>query len=270
MKECASQIAGLAVLLFLVAFFLIPPVFRRFFKRFTVYEYQKGLRYRRGKLDGLLEPGLYWIYIPAETITAIDGRLRFVSVPGQEIVSSDGVSLKISIAAQYTVSDPVRAVNEVENYIDSLYITLQLCLRDIVQELAIDDIMASRSAISEKLMERSKDKAAELGLTLHSANVKDFMLPGDLKKVFAQVVNARKEGLAALERARGETAALRNLANASALMEKNPALLTLRTIQSLEGSKGNTVIMGMPGGMLPVPVKGKEHEASGDAGASET
>jgi len=262
--------AALAVILFLLAFFLIPSVFRKLFKRFTVYEYQKGLRYRRGKFDGIVEPGLYWIYIPAENIMAVDSRLRSVSVPGQEIVSSDGVSLKISIAAQFRVSDPVKAVNEVENYCDALYVALQLSLRDIVQELAIDEIMASRSAISEKLMERSKDKAAELGLTLHSADVKDFMLPGDLKKVFAQVVNARKEGLAALEKARGETAALRNLANASSLLEKNPTLLTLRALQSLEGSKGNTVIMGMPGGVFPVPLKGKEHEASGDAGASET
>lgn len=260
MKDCISLVVGMAVILFFMVFIIIPPVFRRFFSRITIFEFQKGLRYSRGKFDCIVEPGQYWIYNSVTTITVVDRRMRFVSVPGQEIVSSDGISLKMSIAAYYRISDPVKAIHEVENYQDALYLALQLSLRDIVQAMAIDDIMASRSTISEKMLENSKAKAEELGLTLLEASVKDFMLPGDLKKVFSQVVNARKEGLAALEKARGETAALRNLANAASLMEKNPALLSLRTIQSIESSRGNTVILGMPNTMFPLPLMGKGNE----------
>ena len=73
------------------------------------------------------------------------------------------------------------------------------------------------------------------------------MFPGDLKNVFAQVVNARKEGLASLERARGETAALRHLANAAKLMEGNPELMQLRLLQALKEGSGNTIVLKMPG-----------------------
>jgi regulator of protease activity HflC (stomatin/prohibitin superfamily) len=84
------------------------------------------------------------------------------------------------------------------------------------------------------------------------------MFPGELKNIFAQVVSARNEGLAALERARGETAALRNLANAAKLLEDNPAMLQLRMLQAIESKSGNTIILStVPGdtGLLSLPRK---------------
>jgi regulator of protease activity HflC (stomatin/prohibitin superfamily) len=80
------------------------------------------------------------------------------------------------------------------------------------------------------------------------------MFPGDLKKVFAEVLKAKQEGQAALERARGESASLRNLANAARLLESNPALQNLRLIQTI-GTAGTTLVMGLPSGFLPVNAK---------------
>src|SRR4030067_2173938 len=93
------------------------------------------------------------------------------------------------------------------------------------------------------LLGSSKDKASELGVELLAVNIKDIMFPGELKNIYAQVVNARNEGLAALERARGESAALRNLANAAKLMENNPALFQLRLLQAVGSNSGNTIIL---------------------------
>ena len=123
---------------------------------------------------------------------------------------------------------------------------LQLNLRDIIGSLTVDDILVKRDEIGTQLTEKSKPQAAEIGIELSFANLKDVMFPGELKNIFAQVVNARKEGLAALERARGESAALRSLANASSVFENNPNLLQLRTLQMLEKSTGNTVVLMPP------------------------
>src|SRR4051812_50217013 len=79
-------------------------------------------------------------------------------------------------------------------------------------------------------------------------DVRDIMVPTELKRAFAGIVAARREGEAALERARGETAALRSLANAGRLVEDNPGLLQLRILQQLGASSGNTIMLGMPGG----------------------
>lgn len=105
-----------------------------------------------------------------------------------------------------------------------------------------------------------RPRAEELGLDLRSVDLRDLTFPGDLKRTFAQVVAARHEGLAALERARGETAALRNLANAARMMEGNPALLHLRLIQQLGSAGGNTIVLGLPASTTPLPVRGDSGE----------
>lgn len=95
------------------------------------------------------------------------------------------------------------------------------------------------------------------------------MFPGNLKQMFAQVVKARKEGQAALEKARGETAALRNLANAAKMIESHPNLLNLRLLQSVGESSGNTLVLGMPSQATTFPIKSNAKESTAAKQASE-
>ncbi len=205
-----------------------------------------------------MPPGQYW-YMPWFTaVRKVDIRPRFASVAGQEVLSSDGVTLKVSLAANYEVVSPDTAVNKVLNFQETLYTELQLALRQIVGAADIDSLLAARDEISKKLAEMTAARAEEIGLRLISVSIKDIMFPGPLKEMFAQVVSARKEGLAALEKARGETAALRHLANAAKTLESNPTLMQLRILQTLGGSSGNTLVLGLPAqtGVLPVKVGG--------------
>ena len=223
------------------AFLLLRAVVRKA----VVLEYEKGLLYRRGAFRRVLGPGQYWFLRPITRIVKVDARRRFVTVPNQDILTSDNVSLKLSVAAEFDVVDPARAVNTVQDYEQALYLRLQLALRGIVGGLPADELLEKREAIAGQLLERCQEGAETLGLQLHQASLKDTMFPGDLKKIFAEVVKARKEGLAALEKARGERAALRLLANAAQLMEDNPSLTYLRTLQAL-GDGGNSVVLGGP------------------------
>ena len=231
-------------------------------RRVTVLEYEKGLKYAKGKFRSVLEPGQYW-YMPFFTIIQkLDVRPRFVSITGQEVLSSDGVTLKVSLAANFEITDPNVAINKVKSFEEALYLELQLALRELVGAVDIDTVLSGRNEVSKKLMEASESKVGALGLKLISVNLKDIMFPGKLKEIFAQVVNAKKEGLAALEKARGETAALRNLANAAKMLEGNPNLMQLRLVQALGEPSGNTLILGMPSQSVPVPVtKAKEIRA---------
>lgn len=240
-------------------------------RRITVLEYEKGLKYRRGKFKWVLTPGQYW-YSPFFTIIRkIDVRPRFVSITGQEVLSSDGVTLKVSLAANFEIADPDVAVNKVQSFQEALYLELQLALREIIGAADIDTVLSRRHELSKKLTDATEPKVTTLGLKLISVNLKDLMFPGKLKEVFAQVVNAKKEGLAALEKARGETAALRKLANAAKMFEGNPNLMQLRLVQALGEASGNTLILGMPSQSMPVPLRtakqpkevpGKEPEES--------
>jgi regulator of protease activity HflC (stomatin/prohibitin superfamily) len=228
-------------------------------RRITIFEYERGLKYVRGKFKSVMEPGQYW-YIPFFTsIRKLDIRPQFVSITGQEVLSSDGVTLKVSLAANFEIADPNVAVNNVKNFQEALYLELQLALREIIGTADIDTLLNSRSEFSKKLMDVTEPKVAGLGLRLISVNLKDIMFPGQLKEIFARVVNARKEGLAALEKARGESAALRNLANAARMIEGNPSLMQLRLIQAFGEASGNTLVLGMPPQSTPIPIS-KEKE----------
>jgi regulator of protease activity HflC (stomatin/prohibitin superfamily) len=248
-----NHLLDLAVVVLAIAAIVFGA--RKIFQRITILEFERGLRYSKGRFKGISGPGQYWIFSYRTSLTKIDVRPTFVPVPGQEVLSSDGVTIKVSLAAKYEVVDPDTAVNRTKDYENELYLHLQLGLREIIGTATIDEVLNRRGEFAKRLLELTEARAQEIGLKLHEVNIKDIMFPGPLKQMFAQVVNARKEGEAALEKARGETAALRNLANAAKLVESNPALLQLRLIQLVGESSGNTVVLGMPPDSTPLPVK---------------
>lgn len=234
----------LAILTFACILIIIATL-KKLLLSVTIFEYEKGLLYRKGQFKGILEPGQYWISTFLSNIYKVDIRPTYITIPSQEVLSLDGVSLKVSIAAKYEIFNPITAINKEENYQQSLYLTLQMALREIIGSAKIEELMEKRTLFSEKLLEITSNKTEQMGLRLHSADIKDIVFPGDLKKIFAQVVQAQKEGMAALEKTRGETAALRNLANAAKMLENNPMLMQLRLIQALGESKGNTLVLNM-------------------------
>jgi hypothetical protein len=130
-------------------------------------------------------------------------------------------------------------------------------------------LLNQRLEIGAQLLTKVSSEAAKIGITVHFVEVKDVIFPAELKRAFAEVLKLKQEGQAALERARGESAALRNLANAAKLLEGNPALMNLRLMQSLSAAQnsGNTLVLGMPGGFVPLK-NGKSSPAADTAAES--
>lgn len=254
MEYLAGFIGGIVLFLFVLL------LSRILLNRMVVFEFEKGLKFSRGKYIETLQPGTYW-YSPILTrIDIVDTRIRYAAVTGQEILSADGIGLKISAAIAYRIADSYLANVNTFNLHEAVYTEIQIALREIVGSISIDELLQNRQQLAARLTERTAPKLQTLGVELTTANVKDIMFPGQLKQMFAQVEQAKKEGQASLERARGETAALRSLANAAKMLEKSPSLMQLRLLQSIGDSKGNTFIIGMPSQMTPIPVRGGEIE----------
>jgi regulator of protease activity HflC (stomatin/prohibitin superfamily) len=221
----------------------------------TVFEYERGLRFVRGRLRGEMGAGLYRYLKAYTTITKVDTRPVQLAVGGQEVLSRDGVAVKISLSATYRVTDPRTAILNADDYVAALYTELQQALRAAVSAADIETLLQNRADIGPQILQACQAAAERLGLTLERLAVRDLTLPGDLKKIFAQVVKARQEGLAALERARGETAALRNLANAAQMVQRNPQLFQLRLLQVAGQQTGTTLVVGMPQGTAAIPLR---------------
>ena len=238
-------IALLAILLIVVVIALLTRPFVGFV---TVRDYQRGLRYRRGKFSGLVDPGTHVVFRPFSEIFVLDGRPAYLTLEGQEILTADIVPIRISLAARYVIGDPVAAVTGDQSYGQAFRLELQLGLREALAGRTADQLLAERATIGPAVFERTASRLARLGIELLSVEARDLMVSGELKRAFAGVIAARKEGEAALERARGETASLRNLANAGRMVEDNPGLLQLRMLQQLGASPGSSVVLTMPDG----------------------
>jgi len=261
--EFFAVIAGIAIF-----FFVLTTVWNSLsgmLQRITIMEYENGLWYHSGTFMKILPTGPHWVFTPFNEIKKIDARPRTISISGQEVLSTDGITIKIALGAKFEVQDPVAATHKIDNYETAFYLTLQMVLREIIGSAKIEEVLEKRNEIGSKLLERAISRVAEFGIKLHSVDIKDIMFPGDLKKIFAQVVKAQKEGQAILEKARGETAALRNLANAAKLVQDNPALMQLRMLQHLGESSGNTLVYGVPPGVVPVHSRNKTRKAPSQA-----
>ena len=219
--------------------------FYKLFRRVTIYEYEKGIKYSKGKYVKLLGAGIYWYSSITSKIIKIDTRPQFITVPSQEILSKDGISIKISLAANYEVKSPEKVINNTKNYEESFYLILQIALREIIGASTIDQILEERQTFGKKIIEKVGHRITENGINLISLDIKDITFPGVLKQTFAQVAKARQQGLAALERARGEKAALRSLANSAKMLNSNPALMQLRAMQTINETSGNTLVLNL-------------------------
>jgi regulator of protease activity HflC (stomatin/prohibitin superfamily) len=236
-----------------------------FRRAFLVPEGYAGLLYHKGKFLQVLSAGrhLRW---GRYSMNLQDLRKASVLVAGQEVLTADNVGLKLSLVVTYQIADAVKAAHETQNWHTDIYNAAQIALRAVVGGVAVEALLNQRLEIGAQLLARVQPEAVKVGINVLAVEVKDVMFPAELKRAFAEVLKAKQEGQAALERARGESAALRNLANAARVLEGNPALMNLRLMQSLSTaqSAGNTLVLGVPGF---VPLKnGKAKETSGEQG----
>lgn len=246
----------IGLLVILLVLFIVIRIFKSFFERKTVYEYQVGLLYKNGKFEKLLGPGTYWISKWTDYLSTIDTRVTNITIGAQEVLSKDNIGLKISLSVSYKIIDAAKAINEYQSYYTELYSLVQLVSRTIVSEKNAEELIEQRKTLGEQISEQVKERALELGMEIQQVDIKDIMFPSEIRKIFSEVVRAQKEGQAALERARGEQAALRKLANAARTLENNPALMNLRILQSFssksaDGSSPN-IVLGMPQGLFPL------------------
>jgi regulator of protease activity HflC (stomatin/prohibitin superfamily) len=237
-------------------------------RAFLVPEGYAGLLYQRGKFVEVLRAGEHIRWGRKFTLGVSDLRKTSVFVAGQEVLSADNVGLKASLLVTYQVIDPPKAAHETQNWHGDLYNAAQVALRAVAGGVTIEALLGKRLDLGAQLLARIKADAEKIGVNVLAVEIRDVTLPNDLKRAFADVLKAKQEGQAALERARGESAALRNLANGARVLEGNPALMNLRLMQSLAAAQnaGNTFVLGMPGGFVPLKPGAKSANAeSNDA-----
>ncbi len=195
-----------------------------------------GLLFVDGELVQTLGPGLYayWKFNRAIKVEQVDTRLQEMEVSGQEMLTRDKVSLRVNLSAQYRVADLVTARKGLADMTGYLYRALQFSARQAIGTRTLDTLLGEKGELDRVIFEGVRAQAATYGLMVESVGVKDVILPGDMKDILNQVVQAEKAAQANIIKRREETAATRLLLNTAKLMEESPVLLRLKELEVLE------------------------------------
>jgi regulator of protease activity HflC (stomatin/prohibitin superfamily) len=208
----------------------------------VVREWERVLVYRDGRLEKALPQGRHRLRRRRRELVRLDLRPGTFVVPGQDVLTADGLAVKISLVARNRVADPRVAHEAAQEPWTDLYTAIQVALRTEVASRTLEELLDGRDGLGEAVRVAAAPAVEAVGRALERVDVRDVMVPAELRQATLRVVTARQEGLAALERARGETAALRSLANAARLAQDVPALLALRTLRAVE-TGGATVVL---------------------------
>jgi regulator of protease activity HflC (stomatin/prohibitin superfamily) len=189
-----------------------------------------------GKIERLLQPGLsaFWRFNRDVSVEMVDTRLQALEVTGQEILTRDKVALRLNLAATWCFVDVLGAYSQLQKPLDHLYRELQFALRSAVGTRSLDELLENKQLIDEVVIAQVRQRLAGTGIEARSVGVKDIVLPGEMKTILAQVVEADKAAQANVIRRREETAATRSLLNTAKVMEENPVALRLKELETLE------------------------------------
>jgi regulator of protease activity HflC (stomatin/prohibitin superfamily) len=213
-----------------------------------IYPNFQGLLYTDGKFLRMLGPGRYHSFPNRSRIDVHDMRRSTLSVSGQEIMTKDNIAVRVSLVGYSQISHLERAVSVSTYFQQDLHAIAQLAVRSAVGGVTLDELLAQKSALNAALQAEIGEKALTIGVTVTDVAILDIMLPAILKKAYSGVIEAQKDALIKLEKARGEHAVLRSLANSAKLYQDNPALVQARVMQALDGG-GNSIVLGGDGKM---------------------
>lgn len=210
-----------------------------------IQDTERAVLFSSGRAPVVLAPGKHRIKRRKERHHIVDQRPTLTRISGQEILTLDGVGVKCGATVTYKVTNPLTwctATADDHGAQGFLYLDAQLVLRDVIGQVEATQLMTGRSELSKEFAQLLAPAETTYGIEILAAQIRDIAFPGELRTKFAQVALAKQESAAALERARGEQATLRSLANAAKMLESNPNLRQLRALMALERGNGQLVI----------------------------
>jgi len=234
--------ACVAVLVFLALMVLLSSIK-------IVPEYERGVIFRLGRLMGARGPGLFLVVPVYERMVRVDTRVITMDVPAQEVITLDNVTIKVNAVLYFQVINPNWAVTKVMDYIRATMQIAQTTLRSVVGQGELDELLAKRDLINQKLQKIIDEQTEPWGIKVTIVEVKDVELPQNMQRAMAKQAEAEREKRAKLIHAEGELQASRALAQAAEIMAKEPVTLQLRYLQTLTEiavEKNSTIIFPLP------------------------
>ncbi len=212
-------------------------------------EYERGVIFRVGRFAGVRSAGLKWIIPGVDRMVRVGLREIVMDVPSQEVITRDNVSVKVNAVLYFRVLHPEKAVIQVENYLYGTSQLSQTTLRSVCGQAELDQLLADRERINQKLQEIIDQQTEPWGVKVRAVELKQIDLPQEMQRVMAKQAEAEREKRAKVTLAEGELLAAQRLADAARTLSSESAGLQLRYLQTLgeiAGTNSSTTIFPFP------------------------
>ncbi len=247
-----------AVLIFLTIAFLASSIR-------VLNEYQRGVIFRLGRVIDAKGPGLIILLPVIDKMRKVDLRTITLDVPPQDIITRDNVSVKVSAVVYFRVLEPVKAVIEVENFLFATSQLAQTTLRSVCGQAELDELLAEREKLNARIQTILDMDTEPWGVKVSKVEVKEIDLPDEMKRAMAKQAEAERERRSKIINAEGEFQAAAKLAEAANIIDRAPAALQLRYLQTLRevaAENNSTTLFPIPIDLFKPFVKGMQQAVS--------
>lgn len=232
----------LIFLLIIVAIILLKSIVQ-------INEYERGIKFSYGKFHSIMTPGWKIVLPIVESYKKIDVRTKAVDVPEQDTITKDNISVRVNAVIYYKIFDASKALLEVENFYYAVSQLAQTTMRNAIGSVTLDELLIEREKLSESICKIIDEATDPWGIKVENVELKDVVLPEEMKRVMAKAAEAEREKAAVITKAAGEVEASNNLAKAARTMAETPGamhLRTLSTLNDLSSDQSNTIIFCVP------------------------
>lgn len=231
---------GVLILLVLIIVFIVIPGVR------IINQYERGVVFRLGKVqDDVKGPGLHLIIPIIDQMRKVSLRTITLPIETQKIITRDNVSIDVAAVAYYQISDPIKAIVEIENVVSATYQIAQTTVRNIVGQTTLDHVLSETAALNEKVKAILDQATEKWGIYVSNVELKDIQLPDSMQRAMAKEAEAEREKRAKIIAAEGEALSAQKLGEAADIIQAHPIALQLRNLQVLSEiavEKNSTII----------------------------
>ena len=228
-----------------------------------VREYERGVIFRLGRLVGAKGPGIFLIIPIIDKMVKVTLRVVTLDVPPQEVITKDNVTTNVNAVLFFRVVDPCASVVEVQNYVEATRQIAMTTLRSVLGGVELDQVLAEREKINLKLQEIIDEQTDPWGIKVKTVEIKDVTIPKDMQRAIGRQAEAERERRAKVINAEGELQAATKLSEAAGIIQKNPAALQLRYLQTLNdisAENATTIVFPVPVDLFKALQKGMSSE----------
>jgi len=215
------------VVLFFVFAILLPSAVR------IIKEYERGVVLRWGRFNNVKQPGIRFIIPFVDQMFRTDLRIVTMDVPKQEMMTRDNVPVTVDAVVYFRIVNPEDAILKIENFVKATALIAQTTLRSTVGQALLDELLSERDKINEQLQTVIDEQTEPWGVKATNVEIRDVFLPDGMKRAMAKQAETERERRAKIINAQGEYQAARKLAQAAAIISKDPAAIQLRFLQTL-------------------------------------